>query len=55
MSFVDRTLTCRDCGASFSFTAGEQEFYAGKGFTNDPSRCATCRGAHRAQRASGGL
>ncbi|HEX2647134.1 MAG TPA: zinc-ribbon domain containing protein, partial [Candidatus Dormibacteraeota bacterium] len=27
MSFVDRTLTCRDCGREFLFTAGEQEFY----------------------------
>ncbi len=55
MSFTDRTLTCRDCGQKFIFTAGEQEFYAEKGFANDPSRCPTCRATHRAQRAAGGI
>ncbi len=32
MSYTDKTLTCRDCNASFVFTAGEQEFHAQKGF-----------------------
>lgn len=41
--YTDRTLTCRDCGQTFEFTAGEQEFFASRGFQNDPSRCATCR------------
>ncbi len=41
--FVDETLTCRDCGAEFVFTAGEQEFYKQKGFENKPVRCKTCR------------
>ncbi|HEV8655062.1 MAG TPA: zinc-ribbon domain containing protein, partial [Candidatus Limnocylindria bacterium] len=26
MSFADKTLTCRDCGQEFIWTAGEQEF-----------------------------
>jgi len=26
----DITLTCKDCGAEFVFTAGEQQFYAEK-------------------------
>lgn len=47
----DRTLTCRDCGRQFAFTASEQEFFASKGFTNDPSRCPDCRSARK---ASGG-
>lgn len=47
MSYEDRTLTCRDCGAQFTFTTGEQEFYAVKGFTNDPSRCNECRSAKK--------
>jgi CxxC-x17-CxxC domain-containing protein len=55
MSFTDRTLTCRDCGAQFTFTAGEQEFYASKGFSNDPARCPGCRATHRAQRSTGGF
>ncbi len=44
---TDKTLTCRDCGNSFLFTAGEQEFFAQKGFTNEPTRCPTCRSARR--------
>lgn len=51
MSFVDKPLICRDCGQEFSFTAGEQEFYAQRGFTNEPSRCPDCRAARK---ASGG-
>lgn len=43
MAFEDRTLTCKECGADFTFTAGEQEFYAEKGFENLPARCPDCR------------
>lgn len=53
MSFVDKTLTCRDCGSEFVFTVGEQEFFAEKGFTNAPTRCVSCRRARKAQ-ANGG-
>ena len=49
----DKTLTCRDCGTSFEFTTGEQEFFATKGFTNEPSRCPNCRGARNSNRDSG--
>ena len=37
MAFQDKTLTCKECGKEFIFTAGEQEFYAEKGFENEPS------------------
>ena len=47
MSYADKTLTCRDCGTQFVFTAGEQEFYAQKGFTNEPTRCTSCRQARK--------
>jgi CxxC-x17-CxxC domain-containing protein len=49
----DRTLTCRDCGESFIFSAGEQAFFASKGLTNDPQRCPTCRAASKRLRGSG--
>ncbi len=52
MSFTDRTLVCRDCSQEFIFTAGEQEFYASKNLTNDPTRCPACRAARKSQ--SGG-
>ena len=40
----DKTLVCKDCGAEFVFTAGEQAFYAEKGFTK----------ARKAQRRNNG-
>lgn len=46
---MDRTLVCRECGASFTFTQGEQEFYQSRGLANPPSRCPKCRAARRAQ------
>lgn len=45
--YNDKTLTCKDCGAEFVFTAGEQEFYASKGFENEPQRCKDCRIARK--------
>jgi len=45
--FEDKTLTCRDCGAEFVFSASEQQFFADKGFQNEPSRCPACRSARR--------
>lgn len=42
-NFQDQSLTCRDCGKPFTWTAGEQEFYQQKGFTNAPIRCPECR------------
>lgn len=41
--YEDKTLICKDCGQEFVFTAGEQEFYAEKGFQNEPQRCKACR------------
>lgn len=41
--YQDITLKCKDCGNDFVFTAGEQEFYAEKGFQNQPQRCKECR------------
>ena len=49
----DKTLSCRDCGANFEFTAGEQEFFASKGFTHEPSRCPDCRSARKRNTGGG--
>lgn len=51
VGYEDRVYVCRECGKKFVFTAGEQEFYAKKGFLNDPVRCSACR---RARRQAGG-
>ena len=53
MAISDKNLTCRDCGSTFVFTAGEQEFFAEKGFTNEPTRCPACRSARRNQDRGG--
>ncbi len=45
--YTDKTLKCKDCGADFVFTAGEQEFFAEKGFVNEPQRCKACRDARK--------
>ena len=47
MALEDKTLTCRECGQEFIFTAGEQEFYLSRNLVNEPRRsypaiCAAC-------------
>ena len=52
--FQDKTIVCKDCGQEFTFTASEQEFFAEKGFTNEPQRCKPCRDARKGSSRSGG-
>ncbi len=49
MAFQDQTLSCRDCGKEFVWTASEQEFYQQKGFQNAPVRCPECRALKKAR------
>lgn len=53
MDFQDKTLVCKDCGKEFVFSAGEQAFYAEKGFENEPARCHECRDKRRREREGG--
>jgi len=50
----DVTLICRDCNSRFTFTAGEQQYYATHGLTHQPSRCPNCRQARKAPGAAAG-
>lgn len=50
MTFQDKSLQCADCGATFTFSSTEQEFFASKGFTNEPRRCPSCRQARKTER-----
>jgi len=50
----DKTLSCKDCGSEFLFTVQEQEFYAEKGFQNEPARCLSCRRARKQQTSDRG-
>ena len=45
--FEDKVLVCKECGNEFVFTAGEQAFYAERGFQNEPQRCKACRDARK--------
>jgi CxxC-x17-CxxC domain-containing protein len=54
MDFVDRLLTCNDCGCDFVFTAGEQLFFFDKQFKNDPKRCKPCKSKRAAGKAGVG-
>jgi CxxC-x17-CxxC domain-containing protein len=48
--YEDKTLVCAECNNEFVFSASEQEFYAEKGFENEPKRCPTCRQERKKQR-----
>ena len=54
MGFEDKSLQCSDCGTTFTFTAGEQEFFQSKGYTNEPKRCPSCRQARKSERTGSG-
>lgn len=45
--YQDKTLVCCDCNTQFVFSAGEQEWFSKKGFTNEPKRCPNCRERRR--------
>ena len=50
MSFQDRSIQCSDCGATFTFSAEEQEVFQSIAYTNDPKRCLSCREARKSER-----
>jgi CxxC-x17-CxxC domain-containing protein len=52
VAFTDKQIQCADCGNAFTFTAAEQEFFAQKGYTNEPKRCLPCRQARKTDRGA---
>jgi hypothetical protein len=42
-NFKDKQLTCIDCESIFTFTKGEQYFFASKEGLVQPKRCPECR------------
>jgi len=54
MSFQDKSLQCSDCGATFTFSAEEQELFQSRGYTNEPKRCSPCREARKSERYGNG-
>jgi len=53
VAYTEKSIQCVDCGASFPFTAEEQEFFAQKGYTNEPKRCPACRQVRKNERGGG--
>lgn len=49
-TYEDKTIVCVDCGKEFIFSARDQEFYAEKGFNNEPKRCRDCRNKKKQSR-----
>jgi CxxC-x17-CxxC domain-containing protein len=47
----DKVLICKECGQQFVFGVRDQQFYAEKGFQNEPQRCRDCRLARKGQTA----
>jgi len=54
MVFQEKSLQCSDCGATFTFSVEDQEFFQSKGYTNEPKRCPSCREARKAERYGNG-
>ena len=54
MGLENKTLNCADCGANFTFSVEDQEFFQSKGYTNEPKRCPSCRQARKSERTGSG-
>ena len=50
----DKEITCKDCNQSFVFTAGEQDFFQERGFS-EPIRCKPCRDVRKSQKSDSGF
>jgi hypothetical protein len=40
--FEPKILVCCECGQEFVFTGAAQQYFAERGYTEDPKRCKTC-------------
>ena len=54
MTFKDKSIQCSDCGATFTFSAEDQEFFQSKGYINEPKRCPSCRAKKKMERYGDG-
>ena len=51
---ADKKIKCIDCFKDFIFTAGEQEFFEERGYS-EPIRCKECRSKKKVDKRTGGL
>jgi hypothetical protein len=45
--FKPRVLICCECGEEFVFTVAAQQYFAERGYTEDPKRCKTCHTSYK--------
>ncbi len=45
--FEPKFLVCTDCGEEFVFTSAAQDYFAERGYTEDPKRCKTCHTGYK--------
>ena len=50
--FQPKFLVCVECGEEFVFTVNAQEYFAGRGYTEDPKRCKHCHMKHKREKRS---
>lgn len=47
--FEPRVLICSECREEFVFTVAAQQYFAEKGYSDDPKRCKSCHTTHKKQ------
>ena len=45
--FVPKILVCVECGEEFVFTVNAQEYFADRGYNEEPKRCKHCYMQHK--------
>lgn len=51
--FEPRVLICTECGEEFVFTVAAQEYFAERGYHEDPKRCKSCHMQHKKNQREG--
>ena len=47
--FQPRVLICCECREEFVFTVAAQQYFAERGYSEDPKRCKSCHTTHKKQ------
>jgi len=45
--FAPKILICTECGEEFVFTGAAQQYFAERGYADDPKRCKSCHTRHK--------
>ncbi len=53
IGFEPKILICTECGEEFVFTVAAQEYFAERGYTDDPKRCKSCHTGYKKQQREG--